>query len=269
MGRPWKPRLPLPPAQRAPEPESTSHNAIPALVWLAGSAVVLCLLGVGCVAAFAAIAVPVLREQSGPAIPAVASGHPTSTPTLLSPHPADPPTPVPELVAADPNIIPSETLPPTPRATPRPEGKPFVGELAPEFTLLDAYSGERSPYLTSPVSRWWFTFGPPGVATARMSLPYLQNAFETHREDGLVILAVDYEDRRDDVVEYGNTHDLTFPLLLDKDGEITDSAYRVNGFPTSFFIFPDGTISFIQIGTMTSEEFNQQLEPDHASLIQP
>jgi len=91
-------------------------------------------------------------------------------------------------------------------------------------------------------------------------MPFLQAAHEAYQTDGLVILGVDYQDRRADVVEYRRTHQLTFPLLLDKDGDVTNDTYLVNGFPTSVFIFRDGTISFIQIGAMTNKELNQQLE---------
>jgi hypothetical protein len=47
---------------------------------------------------------------------------------------------------------------------------------------------------------------------------------------------------------------------MDESGEIADDDYLVQGFPTSFFVYPDGTIAFIQIGSMTSEEINLRLD---------
>ena len=251
----------LPPIQSAPEPKSSSNTVLTTLAWLAASAVILCLLGLVCVITFS-YSVSALRN---PIDPLTNTNEPFYTRPTLTPNPQDagnPPPINPELAGIDPTSDMNQGSfdTGTPVATQRPAGRPFVGELAPEFTLVDASSSEPvtlSHFTGQPVIvHFWATW----CGYCEEEFLYLQQAFEIHRETGLAILAVDYEDRRDDVIEYGRAHDLTFPLLLDKDGEITDNAYQVNGFPTTFFVYPDGTISFIQIGTMTREEFNQQLK---------
>jgi peroxiredoxin len=254
------PDLEAPPA---PFPtEVTPRKKLPALVWLAGGLAALCLLTVLCAVAVATVFVPVLRQQSRPQIPVVEMVYPSTTPRR--PEPVEPPTQVPEVVLSDPIVMPTEvpipTPTPIPSPTPRPEGRPYVGELAPEFTLLDANSGEAvtlSAFTGQPVLvHFWATW----CTYCEEEFEALQTIYESYQADGLVILAVDYEDRRSDVVDYGISHQLTFPLLLDENGDITDNSYRVNGFPTTFFLFPDGRISFIQIGTMTDAEFQQQLD---------
>ena len=228
------------------------------LLWIGITAGGLCLLAVLCVVIFTMIAFPVRRQQSGPQSPAVEVVRPTVTARRQALIPS--PTLAPALEEPDPTTIPSPTLLPAATPTPRPAGRPHIGELAPEFTLLDANSGEAvilSAFTGQPVlvHFWaiWCTY-------CEEEFVELQSIYETYQADGLVILAIDYEDRRSEVVAYGIDHALTFPLLLDEDGDVTDYTYRVNGFPTTFFILPDGIIASIKIGTMESAELERQLD---------
>lgn len=260
-GRPLESSPALPAAPPVNPQKPPNHTVPKTLAWLAVSGLVLCVLGVGCAAIFS-ISIAFLKEQAGP----VSAIDPADTvrPTLTADprHADDPPTIPAEPANPEPtSVLPGEpTASTAPSPTPRPAGRPYVGELAPEFTLPDANSSEPvtlSSFTGKPVIvHFWATWC--GYCEEEFSL--LQDALEARRAAGLVILAIDYEDRREDVIEYGQAHNLTFPLLLDKDGHITDDTYRVDGFPTSFFIYPDGTISFIQIGTMTREELEEQLD---------
>ena len=269
------PELDAPPEITADEPpifpplvEPIERKKPTLLLWIAITAGGLCLMAVLCVVIFTMIAFPVRRQGSGPQSPAVEVVRPTVTARQQALIPS--PTPAPALEEADPSAIPSPTIPPisTPSPTlppmstptPRPEGRPYVGELAPEFTLLDANSGEAitlSAFTGQPVLvHFWATW----CTYCAEEFVDLQGIYEIYQADGLVILAIDYEDRRSEVVAYGRDHALTFPLLLDDDGSITDYSYKVNGFPTTFFIFPDGIIASIQIGTMEAADLERQLD---------
>jgi peroxiredoxin len=245
------------------------RKRLPWPAWAAIGAASLCLCAA--VIAAAVTLLPPLLESTPESTPPVAvAGEPGRQPGYTpTPYTADPTAPpdtdieptVTELVASlTPTIteVPSPT--PTPTSTPRPQGKPFVGELAPEFTLLDANTGEDitlSQFTGQPVV---VTFWATWCTYCEDEMPFLQSAYEQHQTEGLVILAINYEEGRADVVEYGEDHDLTFPLLLDEDGYITDREYDVTGLPTSFFIYPDGTIAYVQIGSMTRDELNEQLD---------
>jgi peroxiredoxin len=250
------------PAQSPLIPPVTHKKKNSLLVWIAAGAIGICLISVLCLAVIASLVVPVIRDQAGQSVPMEKPVLVASTPTLRRSDPVENATQVSDSVVSDPVVVVTEALPPTPLPSPtlRPQGRPFVGQLAPEFTLLDANNGESvtlSHFTGQPVLiLFWATW----CGYCEEEMPFFQAAHEAYQTDGLVILGVDYQDRRADVVEYGRTHQLTFPLLLDKDGEITDDTYLVNGLPTSIFIFRDGTISFIQIGTMTNNELNKQLE---------
>lgn len=255
------------PPQALSIPSATRQKKASVLIWLAAGASMICLISVLCVVVIVSLIVPVIRDQVGRSVPLENPVLVVSTPTPSRPDPEDNATQLPDSEISRPDIGLTEAPPPPHLASPtlRPEGRPLVGEFAPDFTLLDANTGEPvklSQFTGQPVViLFWATW----CGYCEEEMPFLQAAHEAYQTDGLVILGVDYQDRRADVVEYGQDHRLTFPLLLDKDGEVTDDAYLVNGFPTSVFLFRDGTISFIQIGTMTNNELNQQIE----SIIAP
>jgi peroxiredoxin len=51
---------------------------------------------------------------------------------------------------------------------------------------------------------------------------------------------------------------LTFPLLLDPDGEV-QALYRVRGYPTTFFVDEAGVIRHVHVGAMDAETLGRYL----------
>lgn len=171
------------------------------------------------------------------------AGEATPTSQLLD-------TPYSTLVVETP--LPVTSPEPLPTLTPRPRGQPEVGALAPDFTLIDAMSGEvvtLSYYTGQPVL---VTFWTTWCNYCLELMPAIQEAHNIHQADGLVILAVNVEESRSSILDYANNLGLTFNLLLDSDGS-TEILYRVQGFPTSFFINRNGIIAAIHIGSMTED----------------
>ena len=117
-----------------PLEEPTGRNKPSPLLWIAIAAGGLCLLAVLCALIFTLLAIPARRQGSGRQSPAVEVIRPTVTArqqALIS-------TPAPALADPDLAKLPSPTLPTDPTPPIRPEGSPYIGELTPEFTLLDA-----------------------------------------------------------------------------------------------------------------------------------
>lgn len=125
---------------------------------------------------------------------------------------------------------------------------PQAGFLAPAFTLstldgremaLDDLRGKAV------LINVWATWCPP----CRAEMPAMQRIYEEYREQGFEILAVNStaQDTLANldpfIVEYG----LTFPILLDQQGDVT-RLYRVLSLPTSFFVGPDGIIREVVVG---------------------
>lgn len=133
----------------------------------------------------------------------------------------------------------------------------LVGQEAPDFTLATIDGGEvsLSQFRSQPVVlNFWASWCLP----CRGEMPELVRSYETHKDEGLVILGVNltYTDSMPDVRAFVNELDITFPVLLDEDGAL-ERLYQIPGIPSSVFINRDGTIERLQIGIMTPEQIDK------------
>jgi len=142
-----------------------------------------------------------------------------------------------------------------PTATPAPA--PVVGAPAPDFTLNDL---EGNAVTLSDLQgqvvilNFWATWCGP----CRLEMPLLQAAYVAHKEQGLVILAIDLDDPVADVQDYTDSLGLTFPVLLDPGVTIAD-LYRVRGWPTSYFVNRDGFIDNQRVGALSEGMLTEYL----------
>ena len=105
------------------------------------------------------------------------------------------------------------------------------------------------------VLNFWFT----NCGPCQMEFPYMQQAYETYKND-LEILAVDtYGDRKKDVEEFQKQYELTFPMaVLDNKWE---RCLGISAYPTTVVIDRYGVISYMHTGMITDvEEFNKLFE---------
>jgi peroxiredoxin len=120
------------------------------------------------------------------------------------------------------------------------------GQLAPDFELQDLQGRtiRLSDYRGQVVLvNFWATW----CGYCRTEFPEIQRAYERNQEAGLIVLAVNVQDRRESVEAYAQELGLTFPVLLDPLGR-TSGSYRARGLPTSYFIDPEGLIVRKQVG---------------------
>ncbi len=82
----------------------------------------------------------------------------------------------------------------------------------------------------------------------------MERVFQQYRARGFLILAVNTtnQDRPAAVGAFTTELGLSFPILLDQDGSISD-LYQLRALPTSFFIDERGTIKDVVIGGPMSE----------------
>jgi len=125
---------------------------------------------------------------------------------------------------------------------------PQEGFPAPDFTL-DTLSGDQitlSDYQGRPVliNLWASWCGP-----CRAEMPDMQEVYDEYKDQGFTVLAVNAtnQDRVKDVQDFVDEYDLTFPILIDQSGEVSD-LYNLRSLPTSYFITPEGTIHKVVIG---------------------
>ncbi len=85
-------------------------------------------------------------------------------------------------------------------------------------------------------------------------MPALQKIHEKYSDQGLILLAVNntYQDNFSDVVDFVSANNLTFPILMDLEGNVSQQ-YQVQALPSTFFIDSNGKISEIIIGGPMSE----------------
>jgi thiol-disulfide isomerase/thioredoxin len=131
-----------------------------------------------------------------------------------------------------------------------------IGAQAPDFTLLDqdGKSHTLSDYRGKLVLLdWWGMWCKPCVA----SLPHVQAMQEKYANNPkVVILAMNVLDDNDRLASWWKTKEYTFPTLHDADA--LSRAHRINGFPTSTLIGPDGTV--LRHGMGAAHEYGADVE---------
>jgi peroxiredoxin len=133
---------------------------------------------------------------------------------------------------------------------------PEIGALAPRFTLEDtngteiSLSDQRGQVV---LINFWATWCPP----CRQEMPGIQNMFEQHQED-LVVLAIDNDEPENVVRDFQEEFDLTFNILLDPAARV-QLQYQIRSYPTSLFVDQNGIIQIVHIGLMTESQLEGYL----------
>ncbi|MBE0698219.1 MAG: TlpA family protein disulfide reductase [Anaerolineaceae bacterium] len=147
---------------------------------------------------------------------------------------------------------------------------PREGFLAPDFTLQDAQGQavRLSDLRGRPVlvNLWASWCGP-----CQAEMPAMQKVYEAYSARGFTILAVNttFQDERDSALAFAGKRGLTFPILFDMDGTVSQQ-YLVRAMPTSFFVDAEGIISKAVFGGPMSEallraEIEKLLEGEHSN----
>ena len=105
---------------------------------------------------------------------------------------------------------------------------------------------------------FWATWCIP----CRAEMPGMETLWQKYRERGLVIAAVSVDEgSRGRIETFSKLLDLSFPILLDPESEVSD-LYEVSNMPTSFLIDRNGKIISRIVGTKewTSPEAVQLVE---------
>jgi cytochrome c biogenesis protein CcmG, thiol:disulfide interchange protein DsbE len=130
---------------------------------------------------------------------------------------------------------------------------PQKGFLAPEFRLET--SGGQFVSLSDDRGKavlviLWATWCPP----CRAEMPTIEKIYQEYQGQGLIVLGVDatIQDDPTAIAPFVNQYNITFPILLDVNGEASN-LYELRSLPTSFFIGRDGVIKEVVVGGPMSE----------------
>ena len=103
---------------------------------------------------------------------------------------------------------------------------------------------------------FWATWCPP----CRGETPDLQAFYEEHQADGFVILGLNQQESLSTATEFTEEFGVTYPILLDELGDVSN-AYRVStGLPVSMLIGPDGVVVDIVVGRVLDEKLAEYAE---------
>src|SRR5512142_1084497 len=96
----------------------------------------------------------------------------------------------------------------------------------------------------------WATWCPP----CRAEMQSIEKMYQEYSDRGFTVLAVNMtrQDNPDAILPFATRLELTFPLLLDENGEV-ERAYQMQSLPSSYFIRRDGVINEVVIGGPMSE----------------
>ncbi len=134
------------------------------------------------------------------------------------------------------------------------------GFPAPDFTLNSLEGSEVTlsdlngqPVLVNVWASW--------CLPCRAEMPAIENIYQEYAEQGLQVLAVNAtnQDNLTDVVNFISKNQLTFPVLLNSSGNVSE-LYQVQSLPTSFFINKEGVITDIMVGEMSEALLRIRIE---------
>jgi peroxiredoxin len=148
--------------------------------------------------------------------------------------------------------VPSQTITPAPRIG------PWSGWQAPDFTLntIAGTTEQLSEYQGHIVMlNFWTSWCIP----CKEEMSGIQAIYEKYQDQGFTVLGINITtlDERSEVESFVDALGLTFPILYDEDGHVSDGLYRVIGIPMSFFIDSEGKIYSVQVGALSEEKIDQ------------
>ncbi|KWU59986.1 thiol-disulfide oxidoreductase ResA [Priestia megaterium] len=137
-----------------------------------------------------------------------------------------------------------------------------AGDKAPDFVLQDLKG--NNVHLSDLKGKgvflnFWGTWCKP----CEKEMPYMERQYSHFKDPNVEILAVNIEESDIAIKSFVNRHGLTFPILKDRDGTVTE-AYGITPIPTTFLIDKNGKILKVITGSMTERDI-----ADYMELIKP
>lgn len=135
-----------------------------------------------------------------------------------------------------------------------------VNYSAPKLTLTDTQgiSHSLSDYRGQVVLiNLWATWCIP----CTKEMPTLQSFYNEYKERGLVVVAINDGDPKQDVLQFAKDYDLTFPIWLDPTYIATEQAFKTMNLPSSFVIDREGIVQFMWVGGISRQMLDAHIAP--------
>ncbi len=115
---------------------------------------------------------------------------------------------------------------------------------------LASYRGEKAVVLN-----FWASWCEP----CKKEAPMLQEAWERHRDRGVVVLGVNAQDFERDARRFVARYGLTYPVLHDGRGSSL-GRFGLTGFPETWWVGRNGKLVAYVQGEFTQEELDRNIE---------
>lgn len=138
---------------------------------------------------------------------------------------------------------------------------PNVGDLAPDFELKDATTGQPVSLLSLRGKPVWLNFWASWCQGCKDEMPIIESVYQKYRPSGIQVVGIDVQESPETVLGFISSNGFNWTFLLDNDGKTTDRFF-VNGLPYHVFIGPDGVIKAIHPGVLDQagmETYIQQI----------
>ncbi|RKQ30801.1 TlpA family protein disulfide reductase [Oceanobacillus halophilus] len=132
------------------------------------------------------------------------------------------------------------------------------GQVAPDFelTTLNGETAKLSDFRGKRVFiNFWATWCPP----CRAEMPDMQELYENKDVEILAVNLTASEKSEEGVVEFVEDYGLTFPILMDVEGQV-ESLFQVSAYPTSYLVDSEGRIQYKAIGAMNYDLMVQEVD---------
>lgn len=98
-------------------------------------------------------------------------------------------------------------------------------------------------------------------------MPRLQPLYESYRDAGFTVVAIDYRRDTERATAFAEEHGLTYPMLEngEEENEVVRSVFEVSSFPTSYLVDGEGRILYYHLGFEIGDE--KKLEKEIQKLL--
>lgn len=108
----------------------------------------------------------------------------------------------------------------------------------PDFTLVDP-AGKKTALKEFRGKLVMLNFWASWCVPCREEMPAMERLYEQYKSKGFTIVAVNVKDNRKDAMAFLKELKITYPVMLDPDGEV-GLLYGAWGLPTTYIIGPKG-----------------------------
>lgn len=133
-----------------------------------------------------------------------------------------------------------------------------IDQAAPDFELTD-FDGntiQLSDYRgKTVVMNFWATW----CRVCQAEMPHMEKFYRDQQNEDVVVLSINAtsQERSSDIVgNYVDKEGLSFPIVLDKSGDVL-TKYNVTAYPTTYIIDPSGNIRERYLGAVSSDNMKK------------